>query len=981
MHRDFDDFYDMDGDHIRHQHFNDLDHDQYGEDYDPNSESFYDLDTFSLDYAKSLFFGLGNLARYKGFNLVGHKCTLGITEGCSRQEYDYFLELKEQLNKAYENRPFSLLDDEELPPLCEEAAAIEAKLNKLAPRCLNGPCEPCTAAEHAEYLDQFINSGRDDPQDLYHRNNQTILDPSAMPATPVDPSQFVSMAIEKLTTHGAFISDEMPELLEYMCRLFNFSIQPNQDLPRTIKNLVFPAETGTGKSVSVQVYASLLEEHSSIIVVPKVEEAIKYCEEINKLAVDNDYARCYYSVTDKNKDDPLRVEATKLRDYRCIVITHSMFRIINSESLRPSQTTDNQNPTDPAIPYIRKPDIAEYFGTFDTLPRDFVSIDEKLSFYEQFTLDYKELDQLISNIESAVQESKKLGALNTSHNALQALKEFKDFLLFKDDKIVTSDNSLGVKELPKTAEAELIAHGEAITFSDLSSQEQYPKKLIKLKDKEATVEILKSHNVGMQIRKRNVIGISSREVELMGDSIRRDADSFYRERFDPPIGNCLPSLDSAPDQAPSIACTDEDLHSFDDDLDFGEELSEKQLQALINEQESRNDQYGLEFTCSVIKVMLKARVDELFAALEAFGAKKNPTYRQNTLNAIQDKLEDLRYFSRNHFLIYKTNEKKTLLATENLVYQLGLSVVLDATAQINEYYQLANRFLGHVGLVMSPQIRRYKNLTIHKAKGFNQSRSAIYMDKSNQEVEAIARSYASYALNELDADDKMLIICHQKFVNALKKQVNDNRVAYTYWGNHAGSNEWKHCKKVMLIGWNHLPPIAHVSAVNASLDSVLLTSRHLDDEVMKTFAISQLAVDIVQGLMRSKARIIATKESDCKPTSFYLFYKDDDKSRRVLELVESRFPGRTVIDWIPNGEPMPRKKNKRIKNADRVIELLIEKSKDYETYLRSDVEKELNINKSTMTRIAESDYMMSKLAEHGFAYKKKDGKSKHFILS
>ena len=57
MHRDFDDFYDMDGDHIRHQHFNDLDHDQYGEDYDPNSESFYDLDTFSLDYAKSLFFG------------------------------------------------------------------------------------------------------------------------------------------------------------------------------------------------------------------------------------------------------------------------------------------------------------------------------------------------------------------------------------------------------------------------------------------------------------------------------------------------------------------------------------------------------------------------------------------------------------------------------------------------------------------------------------------------------------------------------------------------------------------------------------------------------------------------------------------------------------------------------------------------------------------------------------------------------------
>lgn len=911
MHRDFDDFYDKDGDQIRHQHSSNLDYDQYGEDCDPNSESFYDLDTFSLDYAKSLFFGLGDLARYKGFNRVSEQIPLE----------DYF--------------------DED---------------------------------------GNSITFPTDDPHSLYHPNSQIILDPSTMPDTPVDPEQFVSRAIKQLTTHGAFISDDMPELLEYMCRLFNFSIQPNIDLPRTIKNLVFPAETGTGKSVSVQVYVSLLEKHSSIIVVPKVEEAIKYCKEINKLAEDSDYARCYYSVTDKNKENALRVEAPKLRDYRCIVITHNMFRIINSESLRPSQTTDNQNPTESANPHIRKPDIVEYFGTFDKVSRDFVSIDEKLSFYEQFTLDYKELDQLIGNVESAVQESKKLGSLNTSHNALQALKEFKDFLLFKDDKIVTSDNSIGVKDLPKTAEAELIAHGEAITFSDLSSQEQYPKKLIKLKDKEATVEILKSHYVGMQIRKRNVIGISAMDVERMGDSIRRDTDSFYRERFDPPIDNCLPRLDPAPDQTTSISCTDEDLYSFDDDIDFYEELSEDQLQALINEQESRNDQYGLEFTCSIVKVMLEARVDELLAALEAFGSKKNPTYRRNTLNAIQDKLDALRYFSKNHFLIYKTNKKKSLLATENLVYQLGLSVVLDATAQINEYYKLANRFLGHVGLVTAPQIRQYENVTIYKAKGFKQSRSEFYRDKSSEEVQDIARSYASYALNELGGNDKMLIICHQSFVSALKKQINDKRVEYTYWGNHAGSNEWKDCKKVMLIGWNYLPPIVHVSAVNASLDSVLLTSRHLDDKVIETFDISQLAVDIVQGLMRSQARTIATKKSDCRPTSFYLFYKDDDKSRRVLELVESRFPGRTVIDWTPKGEPIPRKKTKRIKNADRVIELLIEKSKDHETYLRSDVEKELNINKSTMTRIAESDYMMSKLDECGFIYKKKDGKSMCFLL-
>ncbi len=72
MYYDFDDFQD-EYDHIRQIHINSLDHDQYGEYYDPNSESFYDLDIFTLEDAKSLFHGLGDRARYKGLNRVGEK--------------------------------------------------------------------------------------------------------------------------------------------------------------------------------------------------------------------------------------------------------------------------------------------------------------------------------------------------------------------------------------------------------------------------------------------------------------------------------------------------------------------------------------------------------------------------------------------------------------------------------------------------------------------------------------------------------------------------------------------------------------------------------------------------------------------------------------------------------------------------------------------------------------------------------------------
>lgn len=975
MHQDFDDFHD-EFDQIRQQHHDSLDHSYYGEDYDPNAEDYYDLDVFSLEYAKSLFFGLGNLARYKGFNLVGHKCSGGIIKGCNQEEHDRCRELEEHLEKAYEDRPYSFFDEEEREPLSKELTAMQEEYNELAPRCSFGLCEPCTAPEYSEYIDRFINSKQDDPHDLYHLNNQTKLNPEGMPEWPIQPSLFVDKVVKQLESHGVLISDDMPDLIDNMCRLFNFSVKPNQNLPRTIKNLVFPAQTGIGKSVSVQVYVSLLVEHSSIIVVSKVEEAINYCQQINKLAEDDDYARCYYSLTDKNKDHHLRVEASKLRSHRCIIITHNMFRRVIVD---PSKPTDDlvkkEQQKEQTNLFIQNISAVEYFGTYASKPRDFVCIDEKLSFFEQFRLDYAELDRLITNVELAIEQSEDLAAVGTSHKALQALKDFKEFLLFKDDKIVTNDASIAIRsQLRHKTNAILEDIGEVISYSERFRLGGEPLKLVGLKDKDAAIKALNENGISTQSRKRNVIGVSEMEVHKLGLFRPRDVESFYYEKFDPPIANCLPFIE------PGSPIDNSALLQLFDDPNFDGELTDVQTKAFKELELARNEQSGLELAASVIKVLLSVRVDELLATLEALGAKKNSNYRQNTLNAINEQVDALRYFSKNHFLIYKTNKLKALVATENLVNQLGLSVVLDATATINEYYQLANRFLGHVAMVAAPQIRKYENLTIHRAIGFSQARSAIYKDKNSNEAHAIAKSYASYALNELGDDDKMLIICHKDFVSPLKKQMDDKRVEYTHWGNHVGRNDWSHCNKVMLVGWNYLPPIEHISAINASLDSVLLTSRHLDDEVIDNFAISQLADDIVQGLMRSHARIIATNDSDCKPTDFYIFSKDDDKSRQVLELVESQFPQATVVDWIPLGEALPKKKTKRVKNADRVIELLIEKAKDHETYLRSDLELELNINKSTMTRILESDYMKAKWNEHGFDYRNKDGKSKHFVL-
>lgn len=784
----------------------------------------------------------------------------------------------------------------------------------------------------------------DKPSSLYHQNNQVILDPSTMPDFPVKPRYFVHQVKKQLLANKVLISNDMPDLLERMCRLFNFSIQPNQRLPKSVRNLVFPAQTGVGKSVSVQVYVSMLTKHSSIIVVAKVEEAINYCNYINQLSSEESYARCYYSLTDKNKDDPMRVEATKLREHRCIVITHNMFRRVN------------------------KFDDTDYFSTYGDKPRDFVSIDEKLSFYDQYRLSYSQLDNLIANVEDAIEQSKELSQITNTTEVLEVLKKFKAFLQFKDDKIITNDNSIVVSSrLKSNVEQQLALLGENVTYSDGVNPQYSTSKLQGLKDKNAVLDILRASGVKTQSRKRKVIGVSFMEVHKLIHGLLTEIAPFYYEK----------SLAlRLREEKPNLDATEE----FGDFDDLTDEEMEKLVSLVEQGNKGGSNVQALELATHVLRVMLEFRVDELLASLEALGANKNPNYRQNTLHAVNELIDKLNYFSKNHFLIYKSNFETALLATENLTNKLGLSVVLDATSQVNEYYKLANRFLGHVGLVTAPQIRQYKNLTIHKAIGFKQSRAAIYDRKTTEEIKGIAKSYASYVRNELANGDKVLIICHKKFTSELKKQVNDSRVEFTHWGNHVGRNNWAHCNKVILIGWPTQNPIDYISMINSSLESVLLTSRQLDDGLLEKFEISQLADDIIQGLMRSQARVIATPDSDCKATSFYLFYEDSDKARKVLDLVESQFPKASLVDWIPSGIAAPKKKTRRNINADRVIDLLVQKSKDHDTYLRADIQDELDINKSTMTRIITSDYFKHKLAEHDFTFKNSDGRSQQFVL-
>lgn len=115
--------------------------------------------------------------------------------------------------------------------------------------------------------------------------------------TPVDPAKFTKKVQSFLRSVGVLVSNDTPQVIERLCRLFNYSIgNPKLGGLLNAKNiLIYPAQTGIRKSVSIQHYVAMLCQQSSLIVVNTIAEAREYCDRINSIKNQPGYARFYVS--------------------------------------------------------------------------------------------------------------------------------------------------------------------------------------------------------------------------------------------------------------------------------------------------------------------------------------------------------------------------------------------------------------------------------------------------------------------------------------------------------------------------------------------------------------------------------------------------------------------------------------------------------------------------------------------------------------
>lgn len=236
---------------------------------------------------------------------------------------------------------------------------------------------------------------------------------------------------------------------------------------------------------------------------------------------------------------------------------------------------------------------------------------------------------------------------------------------------------------------------------------------------------------------------------------------------------------------------------------------------------------------------------------------------------------------------------------------------------------------------------------------------------------------------EVHDGDKLLVISFKGFVKEYLREMfpENGNVVFTNWGNHVGRNDWKDCNKVMLIGWFRLPEEEYISKlfhISSLGTSDLRVMQHINPDAVKNLQLSEIADDLIQGAMRCCARVIDTKDSDCKAASVYLFQDNFDGSDDVINLFESEFPKANIVNWAPEANQAKSSLPKPQQKKETVIEYLLEILKTNSSYLRYDLCKECEITPPTMTRWLNSGYFKERLEVLGICIDKVDGKSKAF---
>ena len=395
----------------------------------------------------------------------------------------------------------------------------------------------------------------------------------------------------------------------------------------------------------------------------------------------------------------------------------------------------------------------------------------------------------------------------------------------------------------------------------------------------------------------------------------------------------------------------------------------------------------------LFKEVIEARFDELSAEINSIMNTKDDRLKKEkskTLTLVnkfcrilQRENGDGDYCDLKNLVLFKTNQVTTISKFKRFYSAFGSCVVLDATATVNEFYNTASTgWFPNFDVIDVPKIRKYKNLTIFIAKGHFQSRHALC--DTEEKISSNVYKYTPVIDSLKTPNNKLLVIGHKSFISRLENDyLGDKEVSFTHWGNHVGKNDWKDCSRVLVIGWNYLPPLEVVAEIYGAymLSGDIKATSIITKQNIEKFSTAQLAEDIVQAVMRTRARVIADDSSNCLPTEVYLLYPDKDKEQSVIDKVIDEFPEAIVESWEPTMGVDLSNLSKPQQNAHRIlVELEGFKVKGMREVSYKDVRELTTISRSTFSKAISEEYFKEGLQNSGIKVEEINGRQKKFVF-
>ena len=360
-------------------------------------------------------------------------------------------------------------------------------------------------------------------------------------------------------------------------------------------------------------------------------------------------------------------------------------------------------------------------------------------------------------------------------------------------------------------------------------------------------------------------------------------------------------------------------------------------------------------------------------------------------NSILDLLDRVEFVISGRMMLSQEGRNTVATRVEDFSLVFGSTTILDATANVNKSYEVYQMYQAESTIMFDkPEIRSYKNASLHVANGFKQSKYALYdAPRKKHGAEAMAgivNAYLDLLYPVVDEHDQMLVVVHKDALETFKTQCRVDNITFINWGNHAGSNKWSHYNKAAVIGWFRLPPHVYANQINAGAkDYTKYVPEKTYDLDVQALADSAIADDMVQFFNRIRSRIAIDKAGNHEPVDYYMFSDNTERSESIISRMCEEFPYMTTLEWkVAPATSIKKKKLKSEERIDSIIEILKSEAKTKLDVMAEDIRSRLGTTKSAFSRILKNEYFIKECEWFGIKSKRLEkvkGKPLVFDLS